>query len=239
MLQRYFDGSTRPVAPHIDDIVECSDGTTMRRADAIKGLNGYHSNDDDRYESDKEFIHAFIDDHAAWACEYAEHDDYGGEYAYLAQECPSDYARDEMIDYITGLADVTVKEATDLADELLQADVECQHECNEYASWKGDGVSLFSFSIGEIEHQVDLADTEWYSDYDKDELENILAAYNGDACISCYSRYNKETGKHERGKAVRGNCLTLVVSPGGQWVYYIPGSTIRERVNEYLERDDD
>lgn len=236
MLQRYFDGSLRAPAPHIDDIVECSDGTTMRRADAIKGLNGYHSNDDDRYESDKEFIHAFIDDHAAWGCEYTEHDDYGGEYAYLAQESPSDYARDEMIDYIKSFADVTDEEANKLADELLMTDVECQHEHNEYSAWRGDGVSVFSFSIGEIEHQIDLTDAEWYADYDKDELENIFEEYNGDAIISCHSWYNKETGKRERGKAMRGNCITLILSPGGQWVYYIPGSTIRERVNEYLEQ---
>lgn len=230
MQQRYFDGSVKPVAPHRLDVVECSDGTRCNREDALLALDGtYHTTDEDRLEADTYFIHGVVDDYAKLGEEYTEYDDYGAEYTYVALEGMDDDAvRDGVRDYINNFAEVSPEECERIVAHIMDYEmIEAEHYSNEYSAWHGDGVEIGSFEVGEIEHQADLTQHNWYADYDKDELETILDAYKGDAYLSQW-----------RGKYVHHNCLTLALSPGGRWHYFIPGSFIRDAVNDYLERCD-
>ena len=67
------------------------------------------------------------------------------------------------------------------------------------------------------------------------ELESALASYRGDACLYEHSKYVKDLdGRVSTGYVSRGT-ITYYANPGGAWHYYIPGSYIKDRVEEYLE----
>lgn len=249
-LQRYFNGTLKPIAPHVDDIVTASDGQQLRRGDAIADSRGkYHSTEEDADYAEEEYreeiaerIHGFIDDHCRWTEEYTEYDDYGDGYAYCALEC-LDVQRtiDDVTEYIGKWAGSELRDgearaiATDIVERFDGCDIECEHSSSEYAAYSGDGVSIWSMPIGEVEGQFDITDSDVFEGLTDGEIEQALATYNGDAYLYEQSRYDKESGRRVGMGYVSRGTVTYCANPGGAWHYYLPGSYIKDRVNEYLE----
>lgn len=249
-LQRYFDGTLRPIAPHVDDIVTTSDGQQLRRGDALVDSRGeYHATEEDVDYAEEEYreeiaerVHDVIDEHCRWTEEYTEHDDYGDGYAYCAFEgCDPGDIIDGVTEYIEEWAGEELKEgearkiATDIVDRLGDCDIECEYYNIEYAAWDGNGVSVWSMAVGECEDQIEVKEHEALAELTDAELEAALASYRGDACLYEHTCYDKATGRRVGTGYVSRGTITYHTCPGGAWHYYIPGSYIKDRVEEYLE----
>lgn len=249
-LQRYFDGTLKPIRPHIDDIVTASNGESLRRGDALVDSEGnYHATEEDVEYAEEEYaearaerVHDVIDEHCRWTEEYTEHDDYGDGYAYCALEgADTDTMIDDVTEYIESWAGDELKEgearkiATDIIERFGDCDIECEHYSSSYAAWHGDGVAIWSCEVGEVEGQIEVSEHEALAELTDAELEEALASYRGDACLYEHSKYVKDLdGRVSTGYVSRGT-ITYYANPGGAWHYYIPGSYIKDRVEEYLE----
>lgn len=241
-LQRTFDGQLVPTADLPDDIIETQSGQRARRADCFVDCKGrYYLDDEDRYEADAELVHDDIDAHCQATNEYTEHEDYGSNYVYCAVEQLCLYESsviDDIVEFIEDWADNELKDgearkiARDILDRIHECDIECHHQYNEYASYAGSGVCIWSCEVGEVESQIELSGYDWA---DLDDLESILEEYNGDAFLYAFSDYDSETKKHKRRPYVDRGTITYYANPGGAWHFVIPADHIKDAVNDYLE----
>jgi len=168
-MQKMFDGSLTPIAPHVSDVVVCSDGSECPRLEAfVDCVNEYHRTEEERHEADVAIVSDMLDGEYKWCEEYCtENTDYADGYFGCVSEGShnwdgpvKEWIRDNWDD-ITGdadLADCIEGELTAMVCNELSANFDCEPEfCrSEYSAYSGDGCCLDGFAIGEYETQVDI-----------------------------------------------------------------------------------
>jgi hypothetical protein len=257
-LQKMLDGSVAPVAPHPNDIVDCSDGSSCRRADALRDCaGGYHRTDDERFDAEVQIVSDALDEHAKWAEDYCTgNGDYPDGYAYIVGERSSEWP-DRVREWVEGEYGDTYghTDFDDYIDEVveavcaeLDADFDCEPEysSNEYAAYSGKGCCLDSFSIDEYEDQVEINGHAVLKElHDRGELDNVLDEVRCDAYVSRDRRRekNEETGRYEYvGRetympyANRADypTLDLCISIGGQWHWVVDADRMKELVADAI-----
>lgn len=252
--QMTLDGALVPTRPHVDDVVECSDGTDIRYGDALFDVSGNtHRTEEARNEADADYVRGELDALSKWIDEWVEESDYGDSYAYIAEEVSHDWLDDirEWVD-----AELFDYEGDDLPDEFIDWVAEhirdnleaweCVHSRNEYAAYSGPGICLYSLDVGEVEWQIDLAGHDQFTNlHDEGRLEGLLESYNGDLYVYRNDHYDSDLGKRvSDGYVSKGDypCIMVYANPGGQWHYVATEETLGELLDaaiaEYADYDE-
>lgn len=236
-----------PVGPHRDDIIECSDGTPIRRGDAefVDCRGVVHSDEDTMNDANDDIVRELLDAHDEWIGEYVSSDDYGDQYVYCAIE--SNYSFPERVgqwldDNYTDcpgnpdhpgarpIYNGNVRQALidSIAQEIDEWDLEAHYNHNEYAAYSGDGCCLASFEVGEYESQVDIDSMPELIALNKSgDLEGCLEGYTGDLYLYRAGTYAK-SGWTRDGNYVSHGCFTAYSTGWGVWHYVIPESRMKE-----------
>ena len=251
-MQRTLDGRLVPVGPHRDDLVECSDGTMIRRGDIefVDCRGVVHSNEDDKQDANDDIVRELLDAHDEWIGDYVSSTDYGDNYIHLVMEschswrnpigewldieCPnlSSVARDIILDA--------------LREAINEFDIEGEYDRSEYSRYHGSGICLDSIEVGEYESQIDIESCpEFIVLHKNGELEDCLANYNGDLYISRNGHYDRDAKQWVKTSYVSGGDYPHFYgySNGwGQWHFVISEERINELLSEvcidYSERHD-
>jgi hypothetical protein len=205
-------GALEPVAPHRDDVVECSDGSDCSREEALADCRGeYHRTDEERHDADVTIVEEVLDEAVKWADDYCTGnsdypDGYFGIVDELSHEWPDrveEWVRNEWGDYYgrTELDDC-IGEVVKMVCAELDADFHCEPEYNgsDYSGYSGDGCCLWGFKIEENEEQIGVLDSPELSVlHEQRRLDDVLDSVNCDAYVSRSQRRekNEETGYYE------------------------------------------
>lgn len=263
MTEKQFtlDGRLVPVARHRDDIVECSDGTSCARHEALFDVAGCaHRDDEDKFEANVELVRDILERVVEWSDEYhTGNSDYPNSYGYIVNEVShewpkriEEWIRTQCGDYYgrtkyDGYMDDMVKYIRENLDGSF--DCEPEYSANEYSAYSGVDCCLFSLDIGECEEQIDVNSyPELKVLHDSGELDDVLDELDCDFCISrTYRRVrNEETGYYENvGRKTYNphgsDCPAFYVytMPGGQWHYVVSADRMNELICEYLDDYDE
>lgn len=228
-LQRTFEGDAVPTKRHPADLVVTVEGETLLHRDVKYDCRGgAHCDEDARDEADAEIVKEIIDDIEMACTDYATSDEYAEGYFYLIDEGSAPFER--IAEWLLDNDLASNNEANDLATQLysdVESNITVHHQQSEYASYAGQGVCLYSLEIGECEEQVDICSFPEFERLHKSGgLEQAIARYHGDAYPYAHTHY--ENRKHVRKGYVRGNCFTLICSPGGCWHYVVSTERLKE-----------
>lgn len=212
---------------------------------------------DDRREYEAEKLKELLDAHGKWQEDYAEHEDNGAGYEFMIKENPWEtaerIAKYLMEDYeptSKGLFDPQAYRRRDtlarqtwrrgfrekLADKLaheMLTDINFNPEMvrgnSEYYPPGASGCLLLFCADGEQETQIDVSGNPLLESLnERGELEEMLGQYNGDYHVHSWSTY----GDSEKEKFLPGSAdfqsITLIVSPGGAWAFYLLDAAIPE-----------
>jgi len=260
-MQRTLCGELVPVAPHRDDIVACSDGTEMRRENALADCKGnYHRTAEERHEADVEIVTGLLNDIGKSADEYTRHADYSDNYAHLVDEINWKDCVEEWCDENDYEFEVSF-ENWSRWDEFVEAmidkvngsyDCEAEYDSNEYACYTGNGCCLFSFDIGEVEEQIDInCHDELRKLHEDRRLDDVLDDVNCDVYVSrsrrreknektgYYEPIGRETYMNDYGYDIDYPTFCIYTNPGGQWRFVIPAERMFELADEVFEEWDD
>ena len=243
-MQKMLDGTLAPVGPHRDDLIECSDGSTVRYEDIefTDCRGGVHSCEDDMNDANDEIVGDLLDAEDSWIGEYVASDDYGDEYAYLVMESSHGW-RDRIEEWVEdkhpkfdGSMLSTIVD--DLSDKIDSYDIEGHYQNNEYANYFGNGCCLNSYQVGEYEDQIIVDDREEFKAlHESGDLEGCLDRYNGDLCINENSRYDAESGRRVKcGYVSKGEYpMFYGYSAGwGCWHYAVSDERMEKLLSEVI-----
>lgn len=253
--QRTLEGALVPVAPHRDDLVECSNGAICARHEALFDVRGCaHCDDDARMEANVAIVREVLEGVEEWSNDYhTGNSDYPDCYSYLVDEVSHGWASriEEWIQ--DNRADLT--DDDDLVSELVEYlrinitgsfDCEAEYDRNEYSAYSGSGCCLYSLDIGECEEQIDVSSHDELKElHDLGELDDCFDALDRDFCIYRSRRRvrNEETGYYEEvGRKTYAPydhhadhpTVEIYTMPGGQWHFVVPAERMEELVLEYL-----
>lgn len=249
-MQKLLDGTFVPTRKHYDDLVECSDGTTIMHGEAFYDCNDNpHSTEEGRLEAEVTIVGEILDGVAEWACTYArEHEDYTSGYDHIIGEVSHEW-EDRIGEWFnSNVADYYGRTKYDdcLPELIRRMSEECEGEWDgdwefsgdEYSAYIGEGCCLWSTDIGECEEQIDIASYPVLQElHDSGRLNDILDDYNGELYVSRSRRRekNEKTGHYEYvGREhydVYGSDhpdIMGYVSPGGQWQFVVPADKMKE-----------
>lgn len=256
--QHTLEGKLVPVAPHRDDIVECSDGTVCTRHEACFDVRGCaHRTEEGRHEANVEIVREILKGVEEWSEEYhTGNGDYPDCYYFIVNETSHEWP-DSIERWIrtngdrmghTKYDDCMDKLVEHICMELDGSDCEAEYSRNEYSSYSGAGCCLFSLGIGEIEEQIDIS---YYPElkelHDLRELDDCLDELKRDFCIHRSRRrvQNEETGRYEYvgretympfENSTNYFCFSLFTMPGGQWHFVVPADRINDLICEFWEK---
>lgn len=261
-MQKMIDGSYAPVAPHRDDIVECSDGALRARHEALFDCRGgAHGDDEARHEADVAIVTEVLDGVVKWSEDYhTGNGDYPEAYAYIVHECSHDWAsrieewiQDSYGDRCghTDFDDRMAELVSFVCDRIAAHDsFECEYDRSDYSAYSGKGCCLYSLDIGECEEQVDINyHAELKALHDCGALDDVLDDYRGEGYVSRSRRRvrNDATGRYEQvGRETYmpyehdADHPTLLVytMPGGQWHYVVSKDCMDEMIAEFFADSD-
>ena len=197
------------------------------------------------FEANADCVKKILDAECEWYEDYVKGDDYGSEYAYIAGECGRTDWHDDVAEWVennysnyAGFDDWSGEMTRAIIDGVdLRNECEAIYGPNEYAAYSGDGVCVYSLDIGECEHQIDVSYHPILDELnDRGELEAILEDVegSGDWGLHNHARWDAKRGRRDGTEYVHGGCLSMYVSPGGQWYLVIPHSRIEELAEEFL-----
>lgn len=256
--QYTLEGKLMPVAPHRDDIVECSDGTACARHEACFDVRGCaHREEEDRHEANVEIVREILKGVEEWSEEYhTGNGDYPDCYGYIVNETSHEWpdiierwirkAHGDRMGH-TKYDDCMDKLVEHIYMELDSSDCEAEYDSIEWARYSGVGCCLFSLEIGEIEEQIDIScHPELKELHDLRELDDCLDELDRDFCIGRSRRrvQNEETGRYEYiGRETympyehssHCPCFEIYTMPGGQWHFVVPADRIDELICEFWE----
>jgi hypothetical protein len=261
--QYLLDGTIVPVAPHRDDVVECSDGTVCARRDVCFDCKGgAHSNDDDRKESDVEIVRDILNGVVEWSENYhTDGGDYADGVAYIVHECSHDWParveewiRDNHGDYYGRTKhDDRMEELVEYICNEIAAydDYEPEYDRSNYSCYSGPDCCLYSLEIGECEEQVDVdAFDELKALHESGDLDDVLDELDRDFCIMRSRRRvkNEETGRYEEvGRETympyehhaEHPTFCIYTLPSGQWHYVVEAERMEQIISEFYDDIDD
>jgi hypothetical protein len=251
-------GTVEPVVAHVDDIVECSDGSSCRRGDALADCRGnYHRTAEERHDADVAIVTEILDGRAKWAEEYCTEDEtYASAYDCIVSENShrwddevKEWVRDNW-DELTG--DAHLDECIEgeitaiICDNLDVSDCEVKPNHSDYSGYSGPGCCLDGFKIEEYEDQVDVNGCDELSVlHEEGRLDDILDDVNCDAyvCRSQRREKNEKTGYYENvGRNTympyehsRNNPYFYIhIGISGGWDYVVPQERMEELFCEAL-----
>lgn len=173
-----------PIGPHCDDMVECSDGSLIKRSEVWWDCrDNPHSNEADRHESNVAIVTEILDNHATGSEEYCrENEDFAYGYCCLVDEGHYNWPIADWIESTYGdiikkedikdcINSVEIPESDDIIDDIISNinikdiadrikerlssfDCEVIFNHNEYADYGGPGCCLAGFAISEQEEQI-------------------------------------------------------------------------------------
>jgi len=235
LLQRTFDGTLEPIAPHPDDMVDCEDtGAYKRRAECVESVDGKFWEDrEERYDHERDLVETYFKDFIDWSDEYRASDDCVGEYAHLVWE-DRERIMDNVREALGNLLGDEWEDSDGSNDDLIGDVVEALSEHVEfdtttgYHGYSGLDVVFDSYDIGEVEEQVDINEIELLHDlHVRGDLEEILEDLDSDFCFqqfshAIYDEKGKFTGKYKHEPIIsRGEypCIMLT-NDTSLWYHY-------------------
>jgi hypothetical protein len=245
-------GTIEPVAPHANDVVDLSDGTSCARSEAFADCKGgYHRTEYDRHDADVLVVTEVLNYRAKWSEEYCtENDDYASCYDCIVSE--GSHRWDESVgewvldnwDELTGgvaLDECIQGEITAIiCDRLDVSDCECKYNHSDYSGYSGPGCCLGGFKIEEHEDQVDVNDCdELRVLHEEGRLDDVLDDVNCDAYVSRSHRRekNETTGHYENvGRETympydhhrEHPTFCIYISISGGWDFVVPQGRMEE-----------
>lgn len=238
-----------PTAQLPDDYIGTEDGENILRKDAFVDCAGkYWSSQENRDESNVTIVEDILNRVYQWNYDYStDNSDYADSYYYIIQE--DDNVKSAFKDYFDSFdfdgfvektfgVGVTVdkkKVLREFYNEIADY-ASTSYDCNEYASFDGDGVCIASFDIGEVEFEIDFRDfPELAKLHESGELDDILDRVDSDCYVYRTERreLNKETGKYEsvgrKTYKIYGNNPNMLVycSIPGQWHFAVSDEDIK------------
>ena len=231
MLQRMFDGSLTPSAPHGDDIIEGPDGPVARRDGFRAATGAVYSTEEERDEAEAEAVAELLNDIEASICDYTQNEDYAEPFVCCAFEGYLDdclqrwYEADPAFEGLPA----EVKAALLAEVDIYTWAVELEYSHSEYAPYRGPGCEIFSAEVGEVEEQIDIACYPLLERlHEVGCLNQALAGYGGDLYLS--ERQERDENGYYRGTGdyVHHGCLMGYTNPGGRWHVIVPPEDMEE-----------
>ncbi len=257
-MQMTLNGSFVPTKPHVDDIVDCHDGSDCRYGDAIFDCEGEaHRTDEDKHDRNVEIVSDFLNKCGKWAEQYCtENTDYADGLSHMVNERRDNWAcyvrewveNEFDDDYGNAIFDDYVKEIVDKVCEELDGDFDCEPEycCSNFSAYSGDGCCLDSFDIGEYEDQIEInAHDVLRVLHEEDGLDDVLDDVNCDVCVNrdMPRVKNEETGRYEYvGRSTympykndrKYPTLLIYANVSGQWQFVVSADRMNELVCDAL-----
>ena len=245
-----------PTRPGPDDSIICEGGEECKRSEAYFDCSGRAwYTDEGRHAAEVEIVTNLLNREDEWVTEYCTgNSDFPSGFGCVINETSSDWpgrVRDWLEktrgDYHgrTNFDD-RMDEVVKYICKNIDGDFDCEpeYEHYEYAAYTGDGLCLYSYDIGEYEHQLEVNEyPELKVLHDKGILDDVLDDVKCDVYVSRSRRrvLNTATGHYEYiGRETYythydNPYLTTYHIPGGQWHYVVSEERMEELLNDALE----
>lgn len=227
------------------DLIECSDGVLVCDDDVHYDCRDQpHSNESDRLEADVAIVTEILDGVGKFSEQYhTENEDYPngfplGETSHEWRNCIEDWLEDA---YPGRFGDNIIKA---IYEEMDESDAEPEYNSNDWDAYSGDGCCLYSFEIGEIEEQIDVASIdELHELHIRGDLDTILDNVNCDVYVMRHQRRvkNETTGHYENvGRKTYNQydrqhpTFEVYTNPGGQWQFVVSAERMKELLVEAI-----